>query len=288
MKSALWVGAAAAVAVSCASCNDPVEPAWRLDRPRVLGARVTPSSDPARASVQPGEELRVELVTASKERPRGAYARFALTACVADPNGAVTACLGPALADLSGAATADPSMTLRAPASPGEVLVFGTVCASGTPRLSPVVAGADVRASCEGGSGQEVAVRIAVGGPENRQPALAGEALLFDDRAFPLDVGCEAGAVGIRADGATHDITLVARGMGREEGESIVVTHLATHGELDRLYSAPDGDSNVKVSWKAPTSLGAARESARFHFAVRDGRGGAAFLVRTVCLEKGA
>lgn len=282
------VGALAVLAVSCASCNDPIEPAWRLDRPRVLGARAAPTAEPARASIRPGEELAIELFTASRERPRGAYARFALGACAADPNGAVTACRGPALADLSGAGANDPTLILRAPAEPGELLVFGVVCASGTPTLSPLAAGKEARGACDGGAGQELAVRVTIGGPEGRQPTLGGDALSFDGKPFPADAPCEAGGPAIRADGGSHDIGFVGRALGREPGESMIVSHLATHGDLDRLYTAPDGDADAKVVWKAPSSVGLPRETARFHFSVRDGRGGAAFLTRTICIERGA
>ena len=289
MRSALsMVGAVAALAVSCASCNDPVEPAWRLDRPRVLGARVAPVADPARASVRPGEEIAVELFTASRERPRGAYARFALGACAANPNGAVTACRGPALADLSGAGANDPTLTLRAPAEPGELLVFGVVCTTGAPVLSPLAAGKEVRGACDGGAGQEVAIRVAVGGPDDRQPALGEGAILLDGKPLSADAPCEAGGPGIRADGGSHDLVFIGRALGREPGESVIVSHLATHGDLDRLYTAPDGDADGKVVWKAPSSIGQPRETARFHFSVRDGRGGAAFLTRTICIERGA
>jgi hypothetical protein len=162
------------------------------------------------------------------------------------------------------------------------VIVFGILCVTGAARLD----GATLAGSCAEGAGQELAIRIDVGGPRNARPAFDEASARIDATALVERDDCMGGS--IRADGGTHALSIRLAPGALEEGDDLVLSQLATHGELDRLYSTPDASGTFRVDWDAPSSIGAERETARFHFVLRDGRGGTTFLTRSVCLSKGA
>jgi hypothetical protein len=284
------VSLAALLASSLANaCGDSIEPASTLDRPRVVGAHVFVAEDPTRSSPRAGEHVVVDFFTASRALPRGAYATYALFACPSDPlNHSTTTCVGPQSGSFTGIATSDPTITLAAPSPSGEVMLFGIFCTSGTASFS--TDGGESHAQCDGGAGQEVAVRVA-SGVDNLQPSLPADAITLDGAPFPADAPCAGGVpAAMHADGGSHQIGFATNLLGAEPEDTLVLEHLATHGALDSLYTAPApgaGGGNATVKWTAPTDLEAPRVSARFHFVLRDGRGGTAFLIRTICIEKG-
>ncbi len=269
------------------ACDDP-EPAWRLDRPRVLGAVVAAAADPSRASPVAGEALSVELVTASAQKARGAFDGFALTACATDDNVSVARCTGPRLAMVEGKGAADPALTFTLPSGiRGPLLVFGMVCQGGAARVRAT----ELRGDCEGAMGQEVAVRLEVGGPPNKNPVLPSDAVWFDDLPLAADRGCESPSpFVVPANEAEHALTVSATNVGAEPDDTMLLSHVATHGKLARLYSTVEPAGAVprfRVQWTAPPGLPRDRETARVHFVLRDGRGGTAFAYRSVCIEKG-
>ncbi len=277
----------AAALVVCFACDDQ-EPAWRLDRPRILGALVSSAADPSRASLVAGEGVSVELVTASAQKPRGAFDTFALTACLSDDNLSVARCVGPRIAMVEGKDAADPVFTFTVPpGSQGPLLVFGMVCQGGAARLRP----SELRGDCDGAVGQELAVRLDVAGPVNKNPVLPADAISFDDVPLAGDRGCESPSpFRIPADEREHTLTVSAQNAGAEPDDTLLLSHVTTHGKLARLYSTVETSgaaSRFRVKWTAPASLSLSRETARVHFVLRDGRGGTAFGYRTVCIEKG-
>ncbi len=269
------------------ACDDQ-EPAWRLDRPRVLGAVVSPATDPSLSSFVAGEAISVELVTASAQKARGAFDAFAFTACASDDNPSLARCTGPRFAMVEGKDASDPVFTFTVPpGSVGPLLVFGMVCQGGAAR----VRAGELRGDCEGAVGQEVAVRLDVAGPPNKNPTLPFDAVAFDDVPLAGDRGCESPSpFRIPADQREHTLTVPVQNVGAEPEDTLLLSHVATHGKLARLYSTLEGPATAqrfRVKWTAPASLSPARETARVHFVLRDGRGGTAFAYRTVCIEKG-
>jgi len=274
------------VIAAASACSDEIEPASLLDRPRIVGAHVQVVEAPTRSSPHAGEHVLVDFYTASHDLSRGAYSTYALLVCPSDANNhSTTSCVGPDAGIFSGKDAQDPSVTLSAPAPSGEVMVFGIFCTSGVATLSTDAG--ESRGSCDGGTGQEVSVRVSLG-VDNLEPKLTADALTLDGAPFPPDAPCESGGPTIPVDGATHQIGFRTDLLGTEPEDSPVMMHLGTHGKLDRLYTEVQPGADAQVSWKAPSDLGSPKESARFHFVLRDGRGGTAFLIRTVCLQKGA
>lgn len=275
----------AATLLALLACDDQ-EPAWRLDRPRVLGAVVSAAADPSRSSCAAGEAVSVELVTASAQKARGAFDGFAFTACATDDNVSLARCVGPRIAMVEGKDAADPVFTFTVPpGAQGPLLVFGMVCQGGAARLRP----GELRGDCDGAVGQEVAVRLDVAGPPNKNPTLPFDAVAFDDVPLTGDRGCESPSpFRIPADEREHTLTVSAQNAGAEPDDTLLLSHVATHGKLARLYSTVESSgSRFRVKWTAPGGLSLARETARVHFVLRDGRGGTAFGYRTVCIEKG-
>jgi hypothetical protein len=262
------------------ACTAPPEPAWRLDRPRVLGAEVAALVEPARASLAPGERVRVDIVTASRALAKEAFSTHALRVCPADPNTSTFACRGPDLR-FEESGSRDPSLTFDAPPAPGQLLVFGVMCAGGAARVDPTA----LAGTCDG-EGQELAIRVEVGGPPNARPAFDEGSARVGTTVLVANDDCQGRA--LPADGRKYTLSIQLAPGSREDGDDPTVSHLATHGDLERLYSTPDVEGAFRVDWTAPSSLGAPREAARFHFVLRDGRGGTTFLTRSVCLSKGA
>lgn len=262
---------------------DEVEPASRLDRPRILAVRAVvepaaaggaPSSSP-----KPGERFRVETTTASAGSERDAFGSLSFVACPTDDAFAALHCTGPRLVPASGA-----DVSFVAPSErPSSLLLFGMACVDGV----ATVADTALTGSCSRGIGQEISLRVDVGQEVNLHPNFRSGAVAFDGAPMDEGGGCDDRPRLVRADGATHRIVVDGGLLGIEQGEEPLLTHLATLGELDGLYSVRDPDLGFRVGWKAPTTLSEARTTVRFHFVLRDGRGGLATHVARICLEKG-
>src|SRR5262245_11711071 len=130
MKRAI---ATAMLSVSALACEDSIHAGWLVDRPRVLGARVSAVADPARAALGPGERGRIEwLVSAPEGAPKLSWT---FAACVA-PDGlyASPRCEAPIVAQGSGTTSSEliateltvPSAEALGPAK--ELVVLAAFC----------------------------------------------------------------------------------------------------------------------------------------------------------------
>lgn len=276
-----------------AACGEPVEPASRLERPRVLGAITSLPGDPGNAAPAATDSIRLAIVTASRDAASGAFASHVLRVCPSDLGTTDYVCGGPELAFREDANSRDPALVIDPLGAPGEVVVFGVMCATGTATFDR--AAREFRGFCDDGSHPaELVARVRVGGPPNRNPALGDDAIRLDGASLGAAdrTGCDGSApLRVRADGQKHTLGIVVPPAAIEPGDEPLLSHLATHGKLDRLYSTLDASaapsaSSASVEWEAPSELGAPRETARFHLVVRDGRGGVAHVAASVCLER--
>ena len=278
--------ALAALLAVAAGCGEPVEPASRLERPRVLGAVTSLPSDPANAAPGADDPIRVAIFTASRDAESGAFASHALRVCPSDMGTTDYVCGGPELPFREDGH--DPVITVEPVHASGELAVFGVMCATGTATFDR--AARAFRGTCDDGSHPaELVVRVRVGGPPNKNPVVPNDAVKLDGAALGPSArsGCEGAApVHVRADGQKHALALAVPASSVEPGDSFVLSHLATHGKLDRLYSTLDDANAASVDWEAPGELSAPRETARFHVVFRDGRGGVATTVASICLER--
>lgn len=289
-------------------CEETDTKGWLVDRTRVLGVRFEAKADPARASIAPGEVMRATwLVGAPNGTGRLSWA-YAVCGPVAG-NFPEARCEGPVLASATGASEGElVHMELEAPraevvAGLEELQMLVAFCDAGdaaldAARFAGTCAGSDVPARLASAT-----IRLEAAGP-NRNPEIAADDVLLDGQPLPpstLRPGptC-AGALEapVLAPGSKHAFTIRFRGDEREpvpgsrEGvESILATHVVTAGELERQYSMLDPTDPVpkeaRVEWTAPPreQVPEGGRLAEIYLVVRDGRGGAAFGRRTVCVR---
>jgi hypothetical protein len=287
-------------------CEETNTKGWLVDRTRVLGVRVEAKADPARASIAPGEPMRATWLVGT---PNGtgqlgwAYALCApIVGNLPEPH-----CEGPPFAEGAGQSNGElVAMELDAPAAQvagdlRELQLLVAFCEGGDAKLDP----GRFEATCSGGGPARLAsanVRLAAAGP-NRNPEIAGDAVLFDGRpmtpatARPGPCASEASSPVVSA-GTKHTFVLRFRGDEREVlpgtpagVENILASHVVTSGELKRQYSMLEPTDaipkDVSIEWSAPgrEQIAEGGRLVEAYFVVRDGRGGAAFARRTVCVR---
>lgn len=306
---------AATVAGGAAGCSNDLPVASRLERTRVIGARVGVAADPGRAEVLPGEAATVEWLVAGPRPP--ATLDWAFAVCRAGQGPCVDA---PAPAGAgSGAPILVPFQTPDAGALAGGLLplMFGEVCADGA--LGFDAAGGAPTCAGPGASGTDARFVVPVrldGGTPNRQPNLANDALQLD--GAPWDAATSAASAGDPCDASAglpvvvapasgdveHPIRLVSDGDDRESYtpagagapvlEDLQFSNFATDGKFESSYAAippsdtrPDAD--VTMKWVPPVraDVPAGGEVVSLTFVVRDLRGGLDLTSRALCLVSG-
>ncbi|MEZ5980610.1 MAG: hypothetical protein R3F34_20705 [Planctomycetota bacterium] len=271
-----------------AACEDSIHGGWLVDRPRVLGARVSAVADANRAALVPGERARVEWLVASPEGPP----RLAWTFAVCNaPDGlfARPRCERAVVASGSGESSSELITTelavppAQALAGARELLVLAAFCSDGAPTLDPRA----FTATCASGDALLASVLARVDGANANPPApavrLGDVPLAPDERGEGCDVAHKV------APGAAVDVVHVFGGAVREPGESVTLSTIVTGGELDRQYSTFDAEEaapkEVRVAWKAPEDVPAAGRVVRLYALLRDDRGGASFARFSVCVR---
>jgi hypothetical protein len=141
----------------------------------------------------------------------------------------------------------------------------------------------------------------------NLNPSFASVGVDFDDATWPTWIEpSESSSVcldhaaltpTVTADGAAHHIAL---GLPKDlaeplspltshsaTSETITLSHYTTAGDLERAFSAVDitlPAPQVTVTWTAPANVPADGQLVRFHFVLRDGRGGTDWTTRALCV----
>lgn len=287
-------------------CEETDTKGWLVDRTRVLGARVEAKDEPARAAIAPGEPMRVTWLVGA---PTGTgQLRWAYAVC-APPIGNFPEprCEGPVFASGGGVSDGElVTMELDAPrpdvaSDLEELQMLAAFCEDGDASLDA----SRFEATCADGAPARLAaatIRLAAAGP-NRNPELAPDAVLFDGAPMApstLRTGpCVAGpSAPVVAPGTKHTFVLRFRGDEREsvpgavDGlENVLASHVVTAGKLKRQYSMFEPHDPVpkeaSIEWTAPPGdqVSADGRLVETYFVLRDGRGGAAFGRRTVCVR---
>jgi hypothetical protein len=281
---------AAALTTMLVGCDQSFVKGWQIDRTRVLGARVEAEAEPSRASIAPGEPLRIRWLVGAPGGP--VPLAWSWVACAPVLGHFPEArCERPVVASGAGASAAgEPiELALRAPAiEEPELLVLVAFCSgSAAPSLEPTA----FTASCPFGDPllASVRVRLAAAGP-NANPEIGPGAILLDGAPMPPPaVACDAAPV-VRP-GSAHPLVFRFTPEQREPTETLIVSHVVAAGELDRQYTALEPDEPAPkdgaVEWRAPLDPPPPPEGRleEIFFVLRDGRGGAAFARRTVCVR---
>jgi hypothetical protein len=211
--------------------------------------------------------------------------------------------------------TSEPRFELTVPdaaslVSAPQIAVSAAFCVSGTPTQSAL--GVDFSATrCPDASEAPLfatsTLMAQLDGTANANPSLDRVALQFDgaDWAAWSDESDAATACTdpglaiprVAAGGTNHTITLMVPADMSEPlprvsvhsaaRETLGLAHFVTAGDLERAYSDVSVQADpavVHVNWNAPGHVATDSALVRFYFVLRDGRGGADYTVRAVCV----
>jgi hypothetical protein len=280
-------------------CGGDLPQASRLERTRVLGARVQVAADPGRADAQPGEAATVEWVLAGP-RAAGALAwSFGLCTAI---NGACQDAPG-MTAQGNGAPVLVPfTMPAAATDDVRRPMMIGAICEGGAP-------GSDAAGlpTCGAGTTSANSARFQLpASTGNRHPQLGDDAIELDGAAWTAratgdaDAPCDdtSGLPVLAPSDTEHRFRVVTDANDRDavnaagELEGLQLSSFATEGELAGQYTTVDAadtrpDADLTGKWTTPVAkdVPAAGLTVRFVFVMRDGRGGLDLTDRALCVR---
>ena len=315
------------VAIFGSACSEDFAPASLIGSGRLLGARVEVVADTRRSTPRPGEDLRVIFLVAAPAATtfRGVFA-FCVAAEVATGLGAcreapfVTVELQGDMSSLPQTVFAVPSADLLAGAD--QLFGVGVFCAGGVPTVDPI----RLSGSCSEGRATVTTLNVALdtAGQSNQHPTVSDgvftlNGMLWDaPTEFVPETCVEAASntslpVYRRVRGKNKDedkalnrlrITMAFQPQDRQwyevtflgeeppvartVREQLVVSHFATHGEFERLFSVIEGEGDYPapevVDWSLPDSIPPPGLHVSVLFAGRDQRGGFDWTARQLCI----
>jgi len=303
------------LALVCAGCGADFTPGSYLERTRVIGGVIEVEGEPDRAMPRRGETatLTLEVAAAAGREPVGTWVLFA---CAAEPSPTgEPECMGePFAASTTSTPAPSPSLTVTVPEDlPEETQVFvaGVFCEEGEPELGAFEDAGDLDDDtvCTEGRGQILTQQWRLDRDAgNRRPRFGEAPLMLEGEPWRETGGCEdpeAPRLGAREDAFVIEIAPFDDAMREtyvrwtqdippeqvEKREALFVSHLTTHGELERQFTVfeVDGEPPRALEWSAVDLEGEllvleSETTVRLHFGVRDRRGGADFLTRRFCL----
>jgi hypothetical protein len=254
-------------------CSGPDDPAWRINKTRVLAAKVMVDAEPERASIRPGEAFHVDWLVVNPDGP--VDVSYKLSVCKQAELTRDVDCEGPTFVEVSGNGKV-PTIAATAPGAQ-DLAGITHLLIRGTIDQRDVVMSAPLELS---------------GAEQNHNPAIAPDPLHFGSDLWTAEDGpCAPPMPEILADDATHEISFVVSAADREPGETLQLSHFTTAGELDRQFSiaepeAPPGDVELKVTWIAKRGHATPEgKVVRFFFVLRDSRGGTSSTTRALCMR---
>lgn len=275
--------------LSLSACMEEFEPASRLAGPRVLGAKVTVAGDESRSTPAPGETATIDWILAAP----GALPSLSWGFVACSDGACAIAATG------TGLPVRFPWTVPLTTAAP-RVQVQGRICEDGA------VALVDGIPACEGGGkGTTVTVDVvlATADTSNRNPELAGRVFTLDGLPWIDGEDC-ADLPGIALGTKGHVLAVRMLAADREAytglagdpptptpmRETLQISNFATDGTLSHTFSfiepeVADAETEVAITWDAPTTPPVTGDRVTFHFVARDLRGGVAVATRSLCLR---
>jgi len=315
--------ALALAALVLAGCSDELTSGSLIAKNRVLGARIEVEGDATRTWPRPAENVSVRWLVVDPAEAAPLTWGFVVCPLQASERG-VDTCGGSPIGvavQLTPPAPGEdplPSLSFAVPdaAALGDVetlLVLGAVCANGTPSVDSL----ESLSPCTGGEDLEqtvVSLTIPVlrdDTPPNHQPGIEeitflGEPWTYEAPRDAPDSGCagdpampqvtvseedqEIGLTPVAGSREDYVATVGDPPMQVDRTESLQVSHFTTAGELDRQFSfVEDEETDITVDWVTPLVEDVPDDGllVRFHFVVRDGRGGTDWASRALCVVSG-
>ncbi len=281
------------------ACGDDFAASWLLEEPRVVGAELEVVGSPERPIPARGESVDVRWVVAAADLDDDFT--WVAGACEAQPSPVGRPiCAGEPffVAGSETPTTEAPTFRIEVPLeidAENEVLMLGVLCPQGIPNAQLGNSRElNINTVCTEGQGQILlqSIRTHVD-TENISPVWPDPAIFVDGQVWRGDECFEVSAA------STVEITLGEFPESMRETylrttndipprevelrEVLLVSHLITHGELSRQFSAIDGESEIRpIEWEAPDIPPS--EPVRVVLGLRDQRSGADFIERTLCV----
>lgn len=304
-------------------CSDSLEPVYRIERLRMIASRTDLAAQPGVAAPTYGDTVDLTLrfahpgatpemvwnAAACVPAPLSFGVPFCLDASLRLP---CATCEQPT------PSSEDPLITFSVPlelqdAGVTDLVVLGALCAGGLALdgedFEALLRGdtsADTRA-CQGstGEGELFSVRIALNtqSTANRHPEIAmlertrlsGERVVWTAQADPSEpaIGCLSLAVPqISSRTPTMGLALSTTLESYEEvsddstdREEVQLSWRVTAGQLNRSFSFIESSFPEATNvWAPPQEVDPSGQLVRFHFVLRDGRGGTHWQERAICV----
>ena len=279
-------------------CGGDLPQASRLERTRVLGARVQVTADPGRADAQPGEAAAVEWVLAGPRAP-GALA-WSFGVCTAIDGACQDAPGMPTQGN--GAAVLVPFTMPAATDDVRRPMMIGAICEGGAPGSN--AAGLP---TCGAGTTSANVARFQLpASAGNRHPQIGDDVIELDGAPWTARAAGDAGGPCDDTSGlpvvAPSDterrFRMVTDANDRDavtpagELEGLQLSSFATAGELAGQYTTVDPtdtrpDADLTGKWTTPVAkdVPATGLTVHFVFVMRDGRGGLDLTDRALCVR---
>lgn len=275
----IWAG----VALSTVACEDALEPAQRIDQPRVLGVRV--NTERGEASLVPGEPASLEVLLAGPGGPQPARVAYRFCEAASSARG-VPYCEQEPWAE-GVADVVDGPVALDVPAALGPGLrlaLLGVACAEGEPTLAE--ASLDYGCSDDADPLRFSFDAWTLGSAPQLNPDLAGLVVTLGDESVDLSGAdaiptCDDGMPALgRAQSHTLAVELGAAAIPENE---LQISHFSTRGKLERQFSfvAAEQEPRVVLTWQAPPEAGPVKQ----YLVARDGLGGVSWATWNVCVR---
>lgn len=281
------------------ACGDDFAESWLLEEPRVVGAELSVVGAPERPIPALGESVDVRWVIAAADANEDFT--WVAGACEAQPSpvGRPICAAEPFfVAGTETPTTEEPGFQIAVPTDldpDNEVLMLGVLCPEGVPNAQLANSrDLNINTVCTEGQGQIVLQSIRTNVDSANVSPVWPEPSIFVDGAEWRDGEClEVSAastveitLGEFPDSMRETYTRTTNDIPPREvelREVLLVSHLITHGELSRQFSAIDGESEIRpIEWEAPDIPPS--EPVRVVLGLRDQRSGAHFIERALCV----
>jgi hypothetical protein len=284
------------------ACSGSSDSKLAQDVATVLGARLEVEGEPSRASADLGERVNLSWLSLS---PASLQATgWAFSACigqVGDDGSPI--CRQSPFASGQLPPTADaPRFRFQIPpkarVEAGDaLLVTAAGCADAEPK--PIALNG-LEPDCSGqGEGIAVLAKFELGSAAaNHHPSFDAAPLLRDGAPWTASASASAcgdqGVDTVRAGAGPQPITVQVSPTSREglddagTLEKLQVLHFASAGAFEQVTSVLDDDStSVVATWQPPPAISVPSKGlvVRFGFVLQDGRGGADFAERSLCVR---
>lgn len=271
------------LALTTLACEDALEPAQRIDQPRMLGVRV--STERGEASLVAGEAASLEFLLAGPDGPQPARIAYRFCEAASSERGVPYCEQEPWAEGVADVADGPVALDVPAALGPGvRLALLGVACVEGEPTLAET-------ALDYGCSGETDPLRFSFDAwtledAPQLNPDLTGLVVTLADQSVELS-GADVTAtcdevVPVLAAARSHTLTI-------ELGASAITTNelqislFSTRGKLERQFSfvAVEQEPRVVLTWQAPPEAGPVKQ----YLVARDGVGGVSWATWNVCVR---